>query len=948
MTSALLVVGCQDYDDQFSSLESQISALATTVAGLSQVQSDLASLAGTVGSLATTVNGLGDQIDTAVSSGLADIQSDIEAIETAVADVASSEEVSSLQDAVDASQEDLDQLLANSAVYDNKIVINSQATAEVYEAMGSAINIVASDVDITIVEGMDQTTVQTVVDNILNIVGNFKFTAAASTIAETTFNNLSSVNSITAKQGGGYEFKALTSASNITLDNTYKSTVDIIHFGALTNVTTIQDEDGTAGTIAFDKATEFHLTSLTRYPGNNLNITIKKGGVLAMPVLADKKADGTAVGSSYALSITGPTSVSLSAITDGTITLTEVVNATVSGFIGKTVIGTGVEVLTVTGAVDIDISAADELVTADITGALDTDATLSTADTAGPAITFASSDLTTATVAGVVASVSAATQANLESLTVSADFNGGGLTVTGNNDLVTLVVTGAKIGNVTVQDNTDLETVTLDHTTDLAATDKGASVSITGNTNMTSLTWSADDVDSLTVTGNSALTTIDFTGLADAGTATAATVSIKQNGLVATSAKDTYNAATAADAGTFESASGMGTLKTYLTAATAIPSTSGVIVFFDEVESATAQAAANGAYADTATTITYAAGSEIGAVVYNIDDSVTTKNQTQSWYIPGATAAANGSSVTIDNAKYVAGSTDEGIAIDYPVSADAYFKYAATLGDTDTLDNFIAYFNTNADKDNFDLTISQIGGYGKTYLVTYTDTDGTSGAVSNVTVAGTTDDNKLLVTYGTATALTAALTNGDDDIDLAQDIAAAINGMASYVSAQGGVSGYAYIVVNPSEGAAADKTPVRKWSLPSSISISRTAAFNTRFSGNATNGETSFTLSIGTGQARYEGFIVTSKNLSAGTNRSITVESGADSVITGGLNIGGTGAFWGSESQLTASSFYNEGDVDGKTTTTVDSQIGSYVRSYANSDAGSTATTAVNRLAWLS
>ena len=41
LASALLVVGCQNYDDQFSALETQINALASTVAGLSQVQSDL-------------------------------------------------------------------------------------------------------------------------------------------------------------------------------------------------------------------------------------------------------------------------------------------------------------------------------------------------------------------------------------------------------------------------------------------------------------------------------------------------------------------------------------------------------------------------------------------------------------------------------------------------------------------------------------------------------------------------------------------------------------------------------------------------------------------------------------------------------------------------------------------------------------------------------------------
>ena len=55
LAGALLVVGCQNYDDQFSNIESQITALASQVAGLSQVQSDLTALAGTVNSLQTSV-----------------------------------------------------------------------------------------------------------------------------------------------------------------------------------------------------------------------------------------------------------------------------------------------------------------------------------------------------------------------------------------------------------------------------------------------------------------------------------------------------------------------------------------------------------------------------------------------------------------------------------------------------------------------------------------------------------------------------------------------------------------------------------------------------------------------------------------------------------------------------------------------------------------------------
>jgi hypothetical protein len=249
MTSALLVVGCQDYDDQFSSLESQISALATTVAGLSQVQSDLASLAGTVSSLASTVNGLGDTIDTAVSDGLTDIQADIDAIETAVADVASSEEVSSLSDAVDAAQSDLTDLLANSSVFTGDVIINNSSTLDAFNNMGSTLAIVNGYVDIDVTAAMDIAKVQSVVDNILTTTGDFSYNAAALDVAGVTFNNLSGTQTLTLEQADGYEAKALVSAGNIVLMNTYASKVDIIDFRELTSLTSIGD--GTAGQLLY-------------------------------------------------------------------------------------------------------------------------------------------------------------------------------------------------------------------------------------------------------------------------------------------------------------------------------------------------------------------------------------------------------------------------------------------------------------------------------------------------------------------------------------------------------------------------------------------------------------------------------------------------------------------------------------------------------------------------
>ena len=254
LASALLVVGCQNYDDQFTNLESQISALATTVAGLSQVQSDLSSLAGTVSSLASTVGNLGSEFDTAISDGLAGIQENITAIEAAVADVASSGDVTALSDAVESAQEDLDELLANSSVYQSDILINSVATLNVYDNMGSSINIVNGSVTINVSEAMDVEAVQRVVDNILITLEDFTYTSGASTIAEVTFQNLTGTSSLTVEQAGGYDFRNLQSATNIVLGDAYKSTIGVIHFGALNSVTSFATEDA-ANTISFSKAT---------------------------------------------------------------------------------------------------------------------------------------------------------------------------------------------------------------------------------------------------------------------------------------------------------------------------------------------------------------------------------------------------------------------------------------------------------------------------------------------------------------------------------------------------------------------------------------------------------------------------------------------------------------------------------------------------------------------
>ncbi|MGY8867202.1 MAG: hypothetical protein ACKVJK_16520, partial [Methylophagaceae bacterium] len=506
--------------------------------------------------------------------------------------------------------------------------ITSKAILAAFKSMGSSLAIVNGSVNIVTTADMDHADVQTVVNEILTVTGNFTYTSHLSSYPETTFNNLSGVVSLSLKQGGGYRAQTLASATEIILDDTWKSTVEVVDLRGLTSVTTLRNEGATNGSLKFNKATEMHLTKLAYFAGN-LDLQVKKGttSVIALNAFDDLNAAGTAiVGATFALSIDGPESVTLTSIGDGTITLANVATANISGFIGNTVIGAGVENLTVTGAVGIDLTAAADLTIVNIAGAKDSDAVTLAAMTAaqtaaniGPAITFNSSDLTEATISGFTGAItSGTTQTNLEKLTITANTGGAALSVTGNNDLTSLTVNTATIGDVSLVDNTDLGSVILDHTTGVLAAAKAASLIVTGNTNMTELTYSANNVDVLTVSGNSQLSKVDFTGLALIGTALSAAVSITSNALVATSWKDAYDVAPlTTDTGAIVAvASGMKTLATYLGVVMGKgPSVVGV--YFDTLELVQVQSgSATAAYVETAGYVDVTVGNSNNAYAY--------------------------------------------------------------------------------------------------------------------------------------------------------------------------------------------------------------------------------------------------------------------------------------------------------------------------------------------
>ena len=311
LAASLLVVGCQDYDDQFEKLNSDIAALTASVAGLSQVQSDLTSLAGTVSSLATTVNGLGSQIDTAVADGLADITADVEAIEAAVANVASSDEVAAISDAVETAQTDLDELLTNSNFYTGDLTINSVATLSFAQTLGEKLAIINGDVDIDLSPLMDATIAQEVVDNIGTVVGDFEFTATTSAVTALTFDKIAGTADLSVDQAGPYSFAGLTSAGAITLGTSSAAKVTVVNLEALTTVTSIQTGTATH-TISFAKATNIHLTALTRY-GASLTLLGDDDSTILIDNLTSTDVNG--LESSLALSITGAASVDFSNIT---------------------------------------------------------------------------------------------------------------------------------------------------------------------------------------------------------------------------------------------------------------------------------------------------------------------------------------------------------------------------------------------------------------------------------------------------------------------------------------------------------------------------------------------------------------------------------------------------------------------------------------------------------
>jgi hypothetical protein len=391
---------------------------------------------------------------------------------------------------------------------------------------------------------------------------------------------------------------------------------------ALTSVTSFNT--GTVNQLHLTSATNVDLGALPRY-GTALSIQTKKGATLDIAALDDVTTLG--VLAPMTLTLNGPASVSLSKITDGTIKLQNVATATVSGFYGNLEIVGGVETLTTTDSVFIDLDSASDLATATLDYKYDWDPLLSTANAAKSAAGYLTTyledytsgqivapDLKTLTITGDLLDLHL-DEANLETLSIDANMTA--LTMATLTDLTSLTVAStSKIGSISLTDSPNLTVANFDHTTNLEAKGsatalKSVSFVVTNNLALTKLHTTGDLVKTFTVTGNDALTELDMTGLKTRGTdATGGSVNLWDNDLTAVKSTNTVDAETSvstttgADGGSLDAGStddgtsGMDTMKIYLTAIAADALNTAQVNFdtvstFDESETTTTTTSLN-------------------------------------------------------------------------------------------------------------------------------------------------------------------------------------------------------------------------------------------------------------------------------------------------------------------------------------------------------------------
>ena len=136
---ALTVVGCQNYDDQFDELTSQITSLQSTVDGLTGVSSALSTLQGTVAGIVQSIASLPTTDSVADLSGLVaqlnTISQTLADLEASLADVVTAEDLATISNTLGNVEADVHELLTGSSAISQDIIITTVAELEYAETV---------------------------------------------------------------------------------------------------------------------------------------------------------------------------------------------------------------------------------------------------------------------------------------------------------------------------------------------------------------------------------------------------------------------------------------------------------------------------------------------------------------------------------------------------------------------------------------------------------------------------------------------------------------------------------------------------------------------------------------------------------------------------------------------------------------------------------------------
>ncbi|MGC6503061.1 MAG: hypothetical protein ACON47_10070 [Flavobacteriaceae bacterium] len=578
LAASAVLVGCQNYDDQFDALNTQITQLKSTVDGLAGVQGEVTALKGLITNLQGSIGEVASA-NSALQSDLASVLEEVEAIDQAVQDVASGEDLAQVQSDLDGVSSDVTDILESNNVYSQDVIVDSKGTLDFAVALGSKLSIVNGNVVFVVDTTMDIDKVQEALDAVGIVVGEFAYLAKSSTVSPVNFDNISATADLEVAQAGSYSFAALTSAKNVKLGSNYNSKVTGVNMPLLETVTSfttgsVAEVSGGTGAgrvngpavnnkISFTKATSIDINTLKRY-GTSLELGVDEGGTIGIAALDD--VDATGAQSNLTLTLEGPSKIEITKIKDGAMTFKNVEEVIVNGFEGPFTLQAGVVKFKADKAMSVATASATDLEEFEITGITDPD---DATDKEGPAVSFdGNSNIRIVKLKGKIDSVTLNNNSSLEEAHTTADVSGH-ITISNNSDLVAVNTAGSKASGVTVENNNDLET--LDISTETVDTTEDTDTKVDGtyivknNASLGSVVISSKKVKVLEITGNDDMTSIDISGMTTLGdTTTGRSMKIFNNDLTATRATDsddTKAAGKAGDEGSYSETAGMKTAK---------------------------------------------------------------------------------------------------------------------------------------------------------------------------------------------------------------------------------------------------------------------------------------------------------------------------------------------------------------------------------------------------